>query len=114
MSLGAYEARLAREAIKIDEKIDRDFVNKEGGLASWLLSASRKEAIKAMSDLVDADPTETETIRALQNDIKRNRDLVTWIQGARDLGQEAWMKLSQLQQEEIERAVRATPTTGDE
>jgi hypothetical protein len=114
MSLGAYETRLAREAFKIEEKIERDFVSKEGGLASWLLSVSRKEAVTAMSALVDADPTDTETIRAWQNDVKRNRDLVTWIRAARELGQEAWTALSAAQQLEIERATSAAPITGDE
>ena len=99
MSPAEYEFREISAAVGLRDDIERAFISKHGGLATWLLSHARVEAAQAMRALIDIAPTDIDAIRSLQNDVQRHRDLIDWMQQAVEKGREAWEKMSRAEQE---------------
>lgn len=93
--------RLARAAAKLGDEIESAFVATHGGLATYLLACARDEASHALMTLADVDPTDHETIRKLQNQVQRHRDLTTWMAQAAENGRDAWLELDEGEQEAI-------------
>ena len=78
-------------AIALREKINRD-ISSPGSTLSKILQRGEKDAIAAMSALIGADLFSRDGIaiaRALQNQVLRFIDLVTWTQDLLDDGDRA-------------------------
>lgn len=101
MNREAYETKIAEEAIRTKDLIERDFVMRHGGPTAWILAAARLDAIDALRTLADVDPTNALEITRLQNDVKRNRDLIDWLHRAVERGEEAWQKLRGEEQDTV-------------
>jgi hypothetical protein len=105
MNRESFETKLAQEAVRRSDELERDFIVKGGGLGAWLLAASRTEAADALRRLVDVDPADHETIRKLQNDVQRSRDLLEWMHAVVESGRDAWQKLTTSDQEDLVRVL---------
>lgn len=53
----------------------------------WILAQAQEDCKDAMLALININPTKTEEIRALQNEIARNQDLTRWMRDAVVRGQ---------------------------
>lgn len=70
-------------------------LNATGGAPiMWILAQAQKDCIEAMRQLMDIEPTNTDGIRTLQNEIARNRDLTRWMREAVIKGHELFTALS--------------------
>ncbi len=88
MDISTAEHDMAMRILTIADGIEDDFANKPPGLAVLLLHRAKQEAAAAMIALADADVHSPETLRALQNDIQRFRDIARWIRETVDQAQE--------------------------
>lgn len=80
--------------LQVFEAFDVALNTSGGAPIMWILAQAQKDCVEAMRQLIDIDPTQTERIRTLQNEIHRNRDLTHWMQEAVIRGQEHFMSLS--------------------
>jgi hypothetical protein len=78
--MNSFERALAEAAVSRAETILRDFdVTGKGTPLHWVLARAKAKASDALVALVDADPEDAKAIRALQNDVTRFRDLVSFL-----------------------------------
>lgn len=88
-------------ALNLEHAIDFDTRDPRTSIILSQLSAARGSAIEAMRALIEADPMNPRAIMALQNDVARFRDLVTWLANARTHAAEAWALLPHDEQQEV-------------
>lgn len=69
-------------------------------LGKYLLGRAADEAINAMNELKDIDPTLTERIRTLQGIIARSEKFELWLQEALIVGQSSEEQLDQMSRNE--------------
>lgn len=79
MSTENYLARHIEATLALGEEIEGDLQQTQSSIIRLLAVRARQAATDAMLALIDVDASESEKIRALQNEIKRHRDIVTWI-----------------------------------
>jgi hypothetical protein len=68
-----------------------------------VLHKARLEAMKALDALILCDPSETNTIRTLQSEVRRYDDLVAWVREIIIEGKEADRALDEETDEELAR-----------
>lgn len=90
------------EAMTLADDIEREFVGQPGPVL-YLLDKARGEAIDALSRLITIPATNVEQIMHAQNEVKRFRDLVSWLREALSSGNEAWAHVKDSQPELLER-----------
>lgn len=74
-----------------------------------IMVAARSDAVAALKELAFVDPTHPEDVRALQNRVRRFDDLVHWVVGILNNGDEAFQELNAngSEAEEIRALIRA-------
>lgn len=106
--MNAYEYQrrhLAQQAVRLADKIERDFVATDGGVATYLLAQARKEAGDALMALADTEPTDVEEIRRLQNIVHRHRDLTEWLAAAAEAGRDEWHTMTDGERDAVAQTV---------
>lgn len=88
MDLYTAEHDMALRTLMLGESIEQDFATNPPGIVVVLLHKAKEASAHAMLALSNVDPLSTEAIRALQNDIKRFRDIATWIREIVDEAQD--------------------------
>lgn len=84
---------LALDAIRLGYKLKNEVMpeGKAGapGISLVVLTRARNAAAEALMNLARVSPDDPKSIRALQNEVQRYFDLITWTQEAIDEGQHA-------------------------
>jgi hypothetical protein len=81
-----------------------------------ILVAARRASVDALQALASVDPSKTEDVRKLQNEVQRFNDLVHWVVEVLGGGDEAYQQLT-ADQEEVEAvrdAIRSQIEQGDD
>jgi hypothetical protein len=73
----------------------QQFLDSEIGV--YLIERADNQAETALKELVIADPTQPEVIRAIQNRIKVADSIVSWIREAIEMGDQATESLREMQ-----------------
>ncbi len=86
------------EALEADARLGLEMEKFRASPAyRYLMARAELEAMKAAEDLVDCAPDDQTTIRRMQNEVKRLRDIRVWVDEAVDKGMAA---LDQLEERE--------------
>jgi hypothetical protein len=87
--LDDYELRLAQNAA-LGEEI-KDARDRAGFIL--LFGEAKRKAIRARTDLVDANPEDAKEIRRLQNDVRRYEEMAHWVRTAIVQGEQCFQQL---------------------
>lgn len=71
------------------------FLNSDIGV--YMVERADEQAEAALKELVTADPTQPEVIRAIQNRIKVADSIVSWLREAIEMGEQSKQQLRELQ-----------------
>lgn len=91
-------ARLIDASADLELQIEKDAKHRP---VIIILAKARSEAMKAMKALVMVDCQQADTIRILQNEIRRYDDLVAWVNEIIQDGKEADRQISEEEQADI-------------
>lgn len=95
------EIRQAEAVLAAADTIAAAIAATNGTPLQWLLKRFRQEAAQSLAALVDVDPYEAADVRRLQDDVKRFRDTVRFLQQAISAGEDAHFKLDATDREEF-------------
>ena len=68
----------------------------ETPLWRFLVTRAEQEAQKAVDRLLETDPSDALKVAAVQNDIRRHRELVRWMTDGIDAGKEAGREMNEI------------------
>ena len=100
MSIDPVETLAMERVVRASAEIEAALIDK-GNPLCHILKRARKEAAAAIRDLVDADPSDPDKIRAIQNKVLRFDDLVRWLQAIVKEGIENNKNLSAAERDEF-------------
>lgn len=67
----------------------------------YLLARAKQEAADALLALASVQPNDVDSIRGLQNDVQRFRDLRRWLSEAVDKGRESFQALREEERDQL-------------
>ena len=96
------ERRALLEAIGDKEQLQRELMAKIDGrsILLFLLSA-RSRAVIALDKLSTVLPTDTDAVLLLQNEVRRYKDMLRWMDEVMIEGEQAWSQLDDRDQTEL-------------
>ncbi len=93
--------RLAYEAVSLAQEIVIDTSKPGASVILAMAAKARSEAARALIALVNVDPKKEADIRALQGEIHRFNEIVTWLQEFVTVGIEEYNRISPEEEEEM-------------
>lgn len=87
-------------AFRLAHQIENDLVVDNGGPVDYLLARAQEEAIQSIANLILVNPTDSNHIRQLQNEVNRYRDMLRWLSEAVAAGFDAEKRLSEEDRED--------------
>jgi hypothetical protein len=88
------QMRWAEEAFRVAEATLGQLQSKKGSPLQFLLKRAKADSIEALITLIDVDPNDAKTVMALQNEARRFRDLIGYLQQIIAKGDEAYHALT--------------------
>ena len=95
MNRDPLDAKILAQAIALAEDIENDFVSRSGGPIAFIVTQAKTEAAAALKLMIETPPGDVETIRSLQNEVRRFQDIVAWLRQAVVAGDEAYAQLDE-------------------
>ena len=88
-------------ALDLEHCIDLDLRNPRDSIILNQLASARTAAIGALRKMIDAPPFDAAHIMTLQNDVRRFRNLATWLRNAQTAAAEAYAQLPPDEQDAV-------------
>ena len=107
------DERAAARALNLADFIDADTRDYRQSIILAQITSAREAAIEALRELVDAPPFDPQRIMTLQNEVKRFRELVHWLQDARANAAAIFHQLPHDEQAEVLAFLNPRPEIND-